>query len=79
MMGLCAGCLGNNLKDRSAGTVIRYNYIENANRQIDLVESSYVSIISDPSYRTTLVYGNVLAEYIADGNSLTPSSTNLAR
>jgi hypothetical protein len=29
---LRAGCGGNNLKDRSAGTVIRYNWIEGGNR-----------------------------------------------
>ena len=35
---LCANCLGNNLKDRSAGTVVRYNWIEAGNRQLDLVD-----------------------------------------
>ena len=32
------GCGGNNLKDRSAGTVIRYNWIEGGNRHLDLVD-----------------------------------------
>lgn len=32
---LRTGCIGNNLKDRSAGTVIRYNWIESGNRQLD--------------------------------------------
>ncbi len=36
---LLDGAGGNNLKDRSAGTVIRYNWIEGGNRQLDLVVS----------------------------------------
>lgn len=66
---LRAGCPGNNLKDRSAGTVVRYNWIEGGNRQLDLVESAdFSEIRDDPAYRTTLVYGNVLIEPVGDGN-----------
>ncbi|MFZ5477759.1 MAG: right-handed parallel beta-helix repeat-containing protein [Myxococcota bacterium] len=65
----CDGCDGNNLKDRSAGTVIRYNRIEGGNRQIDLVESDHDALVDDPSYRVTYVYGNVLVEPEDDGNS----------
>ncbi|MFB3779221.1 MAG: CAP domain-containing protein [Bryobacteraceae bacterium] len=66
---LSAGAGGNNLKDRSAGTVIRYNWIEGGNRQLDLVDGEDSSIIrSDPSYRAAKVYGNVLIEYPNDGN-----------
>jgi hypothetical protein len=65
---LCAGCDGNNLKDRSAGTVIRYNWIESGNRQLDLVESDFDELIADARYRETFVYGNVLIEPDA-GNS----------
>lgn len=66
---LGAGCLGNNLKDRSAGTVVRYNWIEGGNRQLDLVESAdFADIRNDPAYRTTHVYGNVLVEPAGDGN-----------
>jgi parallel beta-helix repeat protein len=65
---LCANCLGNNLKDRSAGTVIRYNWIEGGNRQLDLVESDNVSYRADPSYLRTFVYGNVLLEPAGAGN-----------
>jgi len=65
---LRAGCLGNNLKDRSAGTVIRYNWIESGNRQLDLVETDYTDFSSDPSYATTYVYGNVLVEPEGAGN-----------
>ena len=63
------GCLGNNLKDRSAGTVIRYNWIEGGNRQLDLVDSGSEAFIADASYRSTFVYGNVLVEFEDFGNS----------
>jgi hypothetical protein len=66
---LRTGCPGNNLKDRSAGTVVRYNWIEGGNRQLDLVESTeHAEIYDDPAYRTTLVYGNILIEPAGDGN-----------
>lgn len=61
------GCPGNNLKDRSAGTVIRYNWIEGGNRQLDLVDSDHLTEL--PSYRETFVYGNVLIELDGEGNS----------
>ena len=60
------GCLGNNLKDRSAGTVIRYNRIENGNRQLDLVDSDTLRPL--PLYSNTFVYGNLLIESTNDGN-----------
>jgi hypothetical protein len=66
---LLAGAGGNNLKDRSAGTVIRYNWIEGGNRQLDLVDSDYPELIGDPRYNQTFVYGNVLVETGDDGNS----------
>jgi hypothetical protein len=66
---LRSGALGNNLKDRSAGTVIRYNWIEGGNRQLDLVETDYADIAADPSYDHTFVYGNILVEPDGAGNS----------
>jgi hypothetical protein len=66
---LRSGCLGNNLKDRSAGTVIRYNWIESGNRQLDLVETDYADLAVDPAYDTTFVYGNILIEPDGAGNS----------
>jgi len=66
---LCADCDGNNLKDRSAGTVIRYNWIESGSRQLDLVESDHAELVSDPRYGRTFVYGNVLVEPDNAGNS----------
>ncbi len=64
---LRANCDGNNLKDRSAGTVIRYNWIESGNRQLDLVDSDVLNTL--PSYSSTFVYGNVLVEPEGAGNS----------
>lgn len=66
---LRAGADGNNLKDRSAGLVVRYNWIEDGNRQLDLVESGSSALYDDPSYRETFVYGNVLIEGDGEGNS----------
>jgi len=44
------GCLGNNLKDRSAGLVVRNNWIEGGNRQLDLVDGE-----DDPSITQSTV------------------------
>lgn len=66
---LASGAGGNNLKDRSAGLVVRYNWIEGGNRQLDLVDAEDSTIIrDDPSYRRTDVYGNVLIEPAGAGN-----------
>lgn len=67
---LRAGSIGNALKDRSAGSVIRYNWIESGNRQLDLVDGEdSVQIRNDPAYRKTFVYGNLLIEPDGAGNS----------
>jgi parallel beta-helix repeat protein len=67
---LGAGCLGNNLKDRSSGTVIRFNWIESGNRQLDLVDAEgNPDIVGDPAYRQTFIYGNLLIEPDGAGNS----------
>lgn len=62
-------CLGNNLKDRSSGCVIRYNWIESGNRQLDLVDADYADIYDSTSYRSTYVYGNIFIEPEGAGNS----------
>ena len=56
------GSFGGALKDRSAGTVVRYNWIEGGARALDLVdaEDSVVLIGGLPEYRSTWVYGNVI-------------------
>lgn len=67
---LCSGCGGNNLKDRSAGTIIRYNWIESGNRQLDLVDAEGSdTLVNNPAYQTTFVYGNILIEPDGAGNS----------
>jgi len=60
---LRSGCLGNNLKDRSGGMVVRYNWIESGNRQLDLVDPEDSSTIgNDPDYQKAYIYGNILVE-----------------
>ncbi|MFV0543408.1 MAG: hypothetical protein ACK5L8_06955 [Marinicella pacifica] len=67
---LKAGAGGNNLKDRSAGLVVAYNWIEGGNRQLDLVDAEdSENLVNHPSYHKTHVYGNVLIEPDNDGNS----------
>ena len=64
------GALGNNLKDRSAGLTVRYNWIESGNRQLDLVDAEDSQVlVNHPSYSTTYVYGNILIEPDGAGNS----------
>ena len=65
---LCAGCPGNNLKDRSSGLIVRYNLIEGGNRTLDLVDSEYDTINGAPDYDDTFVYGNALVELDDGGN-----------
>ncbi|MEK7753533.1 MAG: polysaccharide-degrading enzyme, partial [Acidobacteriota bacterium] len=62
------GALGNNLKDRSAGLAVRYNWIEGGNRQLDLVDAGAAPILSSPRYRAAHVYGNILIEPPGEGN-----------
>jgi hypothetical protein len=57
---LRANAGGAALKDRSVGTVVRFNRIEEGARSIDLVEAEDFpeTALADPAYRTTYVYGN---------------------
>ena len=59
-----SGALGSQLKDRSAGTVIRYNYIEQSPQgwDIDMVEpqEGWDTLGSLPSYKQAFVYGNII-------------------
>jgi hypothetical protein len=64
-----AGAPGVNLKDRSAGLVVRYNWIEGGNRNLDLVDGEDSSIIRNaPEYRKTFVYGNILIKQDGGNN-----------
>ncbi|WP_053013861.1 hypothetical protein [Caldimonas brevitalea] len=62
------GALGNALKDRSVGPVIRYNRIEGGAHSIDLVETEdYAETAKlDPAYRSSWVYGN---QIVKDGRT----------
>jgi hypothetical protein len=62
------GAAGNAIKDRSIGTVIRYNRIEDGAHALDLVEADASGPIAvlDPAYKKTFVYGN---QIIHNGNN----------
>ncbi len=66
------GAVGAALKDRSAGTVVRYNFIEGTVRSIDLVDAQdhAAAAIADPRYRETFVYGNVIVSIAGDATRL---------
>lgn len=63
------GALGSQIKDRSAGTVIRYNYIEQspAGWDIDLVEpeESAPALLKSDKYRQAFVYANTIVNDVA--------------
>jgi hypothetical protein len=60
-IGAVAGGEGSALKDRSSGTVIRYNHIISGARALDLVEAEETSEVPrDPLYNTAWVYGNLI-------------------
>lgn len=65
---LMEGSQGSAIKDRSAGTIIRYNRIESGARTIDLVEPEDTQDILMPraDFDETFVYGNIL---INEGSS----------
>jgi len=82
---LRAGASGNSIKDRSVGTVVRYNRIEDGARAIDLVEAEDFPTyaLSRPDYRSTFVYGNQIIKdgrkgstihYGGDHNGSTPGA-----
>ncbi|AUX49152.1 hypothetical protein SOCE26_106970 [Sorangium cellulosum] len=59
--GRTRGDNGNNIKERSAGVVIRYNWIEDGAHLIDLVDAQEAPDLIDlPSFHETFIYGNVL-------------------
>lgn len=68
---LLPGSGGINLKDRSAGLVIRNNWIEGGALLLDLVdpEESWVLTTADPGYKQTFVYGNILVNKSGPGNA----------
>lgn len=59
-----AGAMGNSIKDRSAGLVVRFNRIDDGAHAIDLVEAEDfpMTATADPAYRSTFVYGNQITK-----------------
>lgn len=68
---LLPGAGGNNIKDRSAGLVVRNNWIEGGAHLLDLVdpEGSSNQAVVDPRFQQTFVYGNVLLNTAGPGNA----------
>ena len=65
------GARGINLKDRSAGLTVRYNWIDGGNRLLDLVDGEdSQNIIKHPRYNDTFVYGNVLIKRNGGNNQI---------
>ena len=66
---LLARARGNNLKDRSAGLVVRYNWIEGGDKQLDLVDAEDSKLVrQDARYHEAFVYGNTLLKLPTDGH-----------
>ena len=67
---LRSGASGNSIKDRSAGTVVRYNRIEDGAHAIDLVEAEDfpVTALAEPSYREAFVHGNLISKPAGNGS-----------
>jgi hypothetical protein len=67
---LRAGAIGNSVKDRSAGLVVRYNRIMAGARAIDMVEAEDfpLTALALPSYRSTYVYGNQISKNGDEGS-----------
>jgi hypothetical protein len=63
------GPLGANIKDRSAGVVIRYNWIEDGAHVLDLVDAQEAKALTRglPSFHSTYVYGNVIVRRVGHG------------
>ena len=61
---LVKGAEGSSLKDRSSGTVVRYNRIDAAARALDLVEieGGIRRVFEDPLYDSAWVYGNLVVD-----------------
>ncbi len=66
------GAQGGGIKDRSAGTVIRYNWIEGGARLLDLVdpEDSPNLMTREPFFHDTYVYGNLFLNRPEDAGNL---------
>ena len=68
--------IGSSLKDRSANTVVRYNWIESSARAIDFVEAEDAPgiLMQNPEYHNIYVYGNIIINNTSLGE---PFSTSM--
>ena len=66
--------VGMQIKDRGAGTIIRYNLIEGGDRQINLVDADQDWMIAHPLYGNDYIYGNII---ISDDNNPGNRSANM--
>ncbi len=66
------GALGNAIKDRSVGTIVRFNRIEGGAHAIDLVDAEDFpeAALEEPGYSTAYVYGNLISRSAEDGSML---------
>lgn len=66
------GVLGANIKERSAGVVIRYNWIEDGAHILDIVDAQESKDVTRalPSFHSTYVYGNVIIRGATPSGSL---------
>ena len=66
------GALGAAIKDRSVGSIVRYNRIEGGGHAIDLVDAEDYpeAAQADPAYSTAYVYGNLISRSAEGGSML---------
>ncbi len=61
-----------NVKDRSAGVVFRYNYVESGGHLLDLVDAQEArsTTVAMPEFHESFVYGNVFVRADAGGSMI---------
>lgn len=66
------GILGSNIKERSSGVIIRYNWIEDGGHLIDLVDTQEAigDSLGNPEFNESFLYGNVLVRNGASEGSM---------
>lgn len=79
---LADGAEGDAIKDRSAGTVVRYNRIEPGEFMVNLVDatsSNWQAFVADPSYAHSWVYGNVFIDRPNPNTAVFPNGTSFTK
>jgi hypothetical protein len=79
---LADGACGDAIKDRSAGTVIRYNRIEPGEFMVNLIDASSgarEAFVADPSYAHSWVYGNVFFNRPNPNTAVFPNGTSFVK